>query len=221
MSGVEPTTTSYVPAYLADGTEIYRRSFAMIRAEADLSGLPEDAHGVAVRMIHACGMVDLPVTSAVAPARGAAARDALRAGAPILCDAAMVASGITRTRLPADNQVVCTLRDPRVPELAARLGNTRPPPPLEPVARPPGRRGGRDRQRADGAVPPAGDWSPAARRPGAVLGVPVGFVGAAESKAALARSPSASTWWCTAAAAASPWPSPPINALASARRSAR
>ncbi len=111
--------------YEKDGPAIYRQSFATIRAEADLAGLPADVSQVAVRMIHACGMVDLVRDLAFSPNAVADARAALRAGAPILCDVAMVASGVTRKRLPADNDVVCTLSDPSVPELAAKMGTTR------------------------------------------------------------------------------------------------
>src|SRR3954449_7300750 len=111
--------------YEKDGAEIYRRSFATIRAEAELDALPADVGRVAVRMIHACGMVDLVRDLAYSPGVAARAREALRAGAPILCDAQMVASGVTRKRLPKDNDVVCTLNDPRTPALAAQLGTTR------------------------------------------------------------------------------------------------
>lgn len=112
-------------SYLTDAAEIYRRSFATIRAEADLSGFPPDVAQVVVRMIHGCGQVDLVQDVAFTPGVVAAARTALRAGAPILCDATMVASGVTRKRLPADNEVLCLLGDPRVPELAQRMGTTR------------------------------------------------------------------------------------------------
>jgi precorrin-8X/cobalt-precorrin-8 methylmutase len=111
--------------YVRDGAEIYRRSFATIRAEADLSGLPDDVARAAVRMIHACGMTDLVDDLAWSPEVVRRARAALLDGAPILCDARMVASGITRARLPAANPVVCTLGEPGMPELAARLGTTR------------------------------------------------------------------------------------------------
>jgi precorrin-8X/cobalt-precorrin-8 methylmutase len=174
--------------YVRDGAEIYRRSFATIRAEADLSGLPDDVARVAVRMIHACGMVDLVGDIGWSAGVVSAARDALCAGAPILCDAAMVAAGVTRSRLPADNEVVCTLRDPAVPALAAGLGDTRSAAALELW-----------RDRLDGAVVAIGNAPTAlfhlldmidggAPRPAAVIGVPVGFIGAAESKAALAAS---------------------------------
>ncbi|MEW1923168.1 precorrin-8X methylmutase [Streptomyces sp. NPDC088360] len=176
--------------YEKDGPAIYRQSFATIRAEADLSGLPADVSQVAVRMIHACGMVDLVRDLAFTPRVVARAREALRAGAPILCDVAMVASGVTRKRLPADNDVVCTLSDPAVPGLAAELGTTRSAAALELW-----------RDRMEGAVIAVGNAPTAlfrllemieegAPRPAAVIGVPVGFVGAMESKDALAAHPS-------------------------------
>ncbi|SFL54556.1 precorrin-8X methylmutase [Geodermatophilus ruber] len=174
--------------YEKDGAAIYRRSFATIRAEADLSGLPEDVARVAVRMIHACGQVDLVDDLAFSPAVVARAREALDAGAPVLCDATMVAAGITRRRLPAGNDVVCTLADPRTPGLAAELGTTRTAAALELW-----------RDRLEGAVVAIGNAPTAlfhllemvaagAPRPAAVLGIPVGFVGAVESKDALAGS---------------------------------
>lgn len=174
--------------YVRDGAEIYRRSFATIRAEADLGSLPAELAPVAVRMIHACGMTDLVADLAYSPGVVSAARAALRAGAPILCDAEMVAAGVTRTRLPADNPVVCTLRDPRVPALAEQLGTTRSAAALELW-----------RDQLDGAVVAVGNAPTAlfrllemvdagAPRPAAVLGIPVGFIGAAESKQALAGS---------------------------------
>lgn len=176
--------------YEKDGPAIYRRSFATIRAETDLSGLPADVSQVAVRMIHACGMVDLVRDLAFTPDVVGRARAALRAGAPVLCDVSMVASGITRRRLPADNEVVCTLSDPAVPGLAAELGTTRSAAALELW-----------RDRLDGAVVAVGNAPTAlfrllemieegAPRPAAVIGVPVGFVGAVESKDALAAHPS-------------------------------
>ncbi|ATY97016.1 precorrin-8X methylmutase [Streptomyces cavourensis] len=176
--------------YEKDGPAIYRQSFATIRAEADLAGLPADVSQVAVRMIHACGMVDLVRDLAFSPNAVADARAALRAGAPILCDVAMVASGVTRKRLPADNDVVCTLSDPSVPELAAKLGTTRSAAALELW-----------RDRLEGSVVAVGNAPTAlfrllemieegAPRPAAVIGVPVGFVGAMESKEALAEHPS-------------------------------
>ena len=172
--------------YVRDGAEIYRRSFATIRAEADLAGLPPELVPVAVRMIHACGQVDLVDDLAYSPGVVAAARGALRAGAPILCDAAMVAAGVTAARLPAGNDVVCTLRDPRVPDLARQRGTTRSAAALELWG-----------ERLDGAVVAIGNAPTAlfhlldmidagAPRPAAVIGIPVGFIGAAESKEALA-----------------------------------
>ncbi|MEU5581703.1 MULTISPECIES: precorrin-8X methylmutase [Streptomyces] len=173
--------------YEKDGAAIYRESFATIRAEADLAGLPADVSQVAVRMIHACGMVDLVRDLAFSPRVVADARKALRDGAPILCDANMVASGVTRKRLPADNDVICTLTDPSVPGLAERLGTTRSAAAMELW-----------RDRLEGSVVAIGNAPTAlfrllemieegAPRPAAVLGIPVGFVGAAESKDALAE----------------------------------
>src|SRR5882724_3241057 len=112
-------------AYERDGAEIYRRSFAMIRAEADLRGVPADLEPVAVRMIHACGMTDLVTDLAWSAGVGRAGRAALVGGAPVLCDSAMVAAGVTRARLPSGNEVVCTLGEPGVRELAERVGTTR------------------------------------------------------------------------------------------------
>ncbi|MGY3681548.1 precorrin-8X/cobalt-precorrin-8 methylmutase [Streptomyces sp. TE33382] len=186
----EEESDSTVHQYEKDGPAIYRQSFATIRAEADLAGLPADVSQVAVRMIHACGMVDLVRDLAFSPDAVAHARTALRAGAPILCDVAMVASGVTRKRLPADNDVVCTLSDPAVPELAAKMGTTRSAAALELW-----------RDRMEGAVVAVGNAPTAlfrllemieegAPRPAAVIGVPVGFIGAAESKEALAAHPS-------------------------------
>lgn len=174
--------------YITDGAEIYRRSFATIRAEADLARFPDDVSRVVVRMIHACGMVDLAPDVAYSPDVVAKARAALNAGAPIFCDAQMVASGITRPRLPMDNGVVCTLSDPRVPELAARIGNTRSAAAIDLWL-----------DRLDGAVVAIGNApttlfrlldliADGAPRPAAVIGVPVGFIGAGESKQALAAS---------------------------------
>ena len=174
--------------YEKDGAEIYRRSFATIRAETDLAGLPEDVARVAVRMVHACGQVDLVEDLAFSPDVVVRAREALDAGAPVLCDAEMVASGVTRRRLPKDNEVVCTLNDPRTPGLAADLGTTRTAAALELW-----------RDRLDGAVVAIGNAPTAlfhllemvaagAPRPAAVLGIPVGFIGAVESKDALAAS---------------------------------
>ena len=174
--------------YVRDGAEIYRRSFATIRAEADLSRFGPGEARVAVRMIHACGMVDLAADIGFSPDAYAAGRKALLGGAPILCDAQMVASGVTRSRLPAGNDVVCTLRDPAVPALAAELGTTRSAAALDLW-----------RDRLGGAVVAIGNAPTAlfhlldmlaagAPRPALIIGVPVGFIGAAESKDALAAS---------------------------------
>jgi precorrin-8X/cobalt-precorrin-8 methylmutase len=173
--------------YVRDGAEIYRRSFATIRAEADLDRFPADLAQVVVRMIHSCGMTDLPRDVACSAGLVGQARAALRDGAPILCDAQMVAAGITRARLPADNEVICTLRDPAVAELATRLGTTRSAAAVDLW-----------RERLDGAVVAIGNAPTALFRlleitaggpcPAAVIGIPVGFVGAAESKQALAAS---------------------------------
>ncbi|AUG81137.1 precorrin-8X methylmutase [Kitasatospora sp. MMS16-BH015] len=172
--------------YEKDGAAIYRQSFATIRAEADLAGLPEDVARVAVRMIHACGMTDLVRDIAFSAKAVADARAALLAGAPILCDVSMVASGVTRKRLPADNEVVCTLSDPSVPALAKEMGNTRSAAAMELWL-----------PKLEGAVVAVGNAptslfrllemvAAGAPRPAAVIGVPVGFIGAAESKEALA-----------------------------------
>ncbi|GHH63581.1 precorrin-8X methylmutase [Kitasatospora indigofera] len=176
--------------YEKDGAAIYRESFATIRAEADLAGLPADVSQVAVRMIHACGMTDLVEDLLWSPGVVADARRALRAGAPVLCDVSMVASGVTRKRLPADNEVICTLSDPSVPELAKKMGNTRSAAAMELWL-----------PRLEGAVVAVGNAPTSlfrllelieagAPRPAAVIGVPVGFIGAAESKQALAEHPS-------------------------------
>lgn len=175
--------------YIRDGAAIYRQSFATIRAEADLSAIPDDLKPVAVRVIHACGMVDAAKDLMFSPDVGTAARAALRGGAAILCDSEMVAHGITRARLPADNPVVCTLRDPAVPELAKQVENTRSAAALELWV-----------PRLAGSVVAIGNAPTAlfkllemirdgAPKPAAVLGFPVGFVGAAESKDALAEAP--------------------------------
>ena len=173
--------------YIRDGAEIYRRSFAIIRAEADLAGFSGLSERVVVRMIHACGMTDLPREIEMSPGFAEAGTAALRGGAPVLCDSNMVANGITRARLPADNAVVCTLQDPRVPALAQKLGTTRTAAAMELW-----------RERLAGALVVVGNAPTAlfrllemldegAPRPAAIIGIPVGFIGAAESKQALAR----------------------------------
>lgn len=172
--------------YETDGAAIYRQSFAMIRAEADLARFDPDEEPLAVRMIHAAGMVGLEAHLRFSPGFVPAARSALEAGAPILCDARMVSEGITRHRLPAGNAVLCTLHDPAVPGLAHAMGNTRSAAALE-LWRP----------HLAGAVVAIGNaptalfhllnmlQDPACPRPAAIIGCPVGFVGAAESKEAL------------------------------------
>lgn len=174
-------------AYVDDGAAIYVDSFATIRREADLGTVPADAEKLAVRMIHGSGQVDLAADLVVHPHMVAASREALAAGAPILCDATMVATGVTRSRLPKDNDVLCYLNDPRVPGLASAWGTTRTAAAVslwEPVL--------------EGAVVAIGNAPTAlfhllemildgAPHPAAVVGCPVGFIGAAEAKQALAR----------------------------------
>jgi precorrin-8X/cobalt-precorrin-8 methylmutase len=171
--------------YIKDGAEIYRRSFATIRAEANLAAFSAAEEKVAVRIIHACGMVEVSSDIVFTPGAVAAARLALRAGAPVLCDAKMVANGVTRARLPMKNEVLCLLDDPRVPELAKEMGNTRSVAGLALL-----------RERLGGAVVAIGNAPTAlfhlldmldagAPRPAAIIGMPVGFIGAAESKEAL------------------------------------
>ncbi len=172
--------------YQRDAHAIYASSFAIIRAEADLARIPPDLEKLAVRLAHACGMPDVIDDLRFSPGAGAAGRAALAAGAPVLCDCRMVEVGITRARLPAGNQVVCTLGDASVPELARRLGTTRSAAAVDlwqPLL--------------GGAVVAIGNAPTAlfrllelldagAAKPALIIGVPVGFVGAAESKAALA-----------------------------------
>lgn len=184
-SSLRPPSRRY--EYVTDGLEIYRRSFGMIRDEADLTGLPERLHGAAVRIIHAAG--DVAITSEIAahPEVAEAARDALHAGAPVLTDSNMLASGVTRRRLPADNEVLCTLRDERVPGLAAAWGTTRAAAAVSLWE-----------EHLEGSVVAVGNAPTAlfhllemlhegAPRPAAIIGMPVGFVGSAESKVALAE----------------------------------
>jgi precorrin-8X/cobalt-precorrin-8 methylmutase len=173
-------------AFETDGSAIYRQSFATIRAEADLARFSPDEEPVVVRMIHAAGMVGLEAHVRFTPGMTAAARAALRSGAPILCDARMVSEGITRSRLPANNRVVCTLDDPKVAALAQSMHTTRSAAALE-LWRP----------HLDRAIVAIGNAPTAlfhllnmlededCPQPAAIIGCPVGFVGAAESKAAL------------------------------------
>jgi precorrin-8X/cobalt-precorrin-8 methylmutase len=172
--------------YIRDGQAIYRASFATIRAEANLAAIPADLDKLAVRVIHACGMTDVIDDLVFSPGAGTAGRAALGRGAPILCDARMVAEGITRARLPANNRVICTLNDASVPERARALGNTRSAAALE-LWQPD----------LEGSVVVIGNAPTAlfhlldmldagAPKPALILGFPVGFIGAAESKALLA-----------------------------------
>ncbi|KQV34979.1 MULTISPECIES: precorrin-8X methylmutase [unclassified Rhizobium] len=173
--------------YIRDGNAIYERSFAIIRSEADLSRFSEDEADLAVRMVHACGLVDAARHFEFSEGFVDAARDALKAGAPIFCDAFMVAQGVTRARLPADNEVICTLREPEVPEIARDIGNTRSAAAMKLWL-----------PKLAGSVVAIGNAPTAlfyllellrdgAPKPAAIIGMPVGFVGAAESKDALAE----------------------------------
>ncbi|MFW2588094.1 precorrin-8X methylmutase [Sagittula sp. SSi028] len=173
-------------SYETDGAAIYKQSFATIRSEADLARFSADEEPIAVRMIHAAGMVGLEQHIRFSPDFASAARKALQAGAPILCDARMVSEGVTRKRLPANNEVICTLHAEGIHDLAARMSNTRSAAALE-LWRP----------HLDGAVVAIGNaptalfhllnmlQDPDCPRPAAIIGCPVGFVGAVESKDAL------------------------------------
>jgi precorrin-8X/cobalt-precorrin-8 methylmutase len=172
--------------YIRDGDEIYRQSFAIIRSEADLSSLAPDLATVAVRLIHACGAIDIVSDLEASANAVSTGRKVLAAGAKILCDSQMVANGITRSRLPADNSIICTLKAPQVPKIAREIGNTRSAAALELW-----------REHLAGAVVAIGNAPTAlfhllemldagAPKPAVILGFPVGFVGAAESKAILA-----------------------------------
>jgi len=171
--------------YCEDGAQIYRESFAIIRAESDLSQLPPDAEKVAVRMVHACGQSDLTADLSIHPDLVRAARTALRAGAPVFTDSTMVAAGVTRARLPAGNEVICHLRDPEVTALAKAWSTTRSAAAVSLWG-----------AKVDGAVVAIGNAPTAlfhllewicvgGPKPAAIVGVPVGFVGSAESKQAL------------------------------------
>jgi precorrin-8X/cobalt-precorrin-8 methylmutase len=173
--------------YIRDGQEIYRRSFSIIRAEADLSRIPADLEKLAVRVAHASGMVDVIGDLAFSDGAGASGRAALADGAPVIADCRMVAEGVTRARLPRNNQVICTLNDPGVPDLAKKLGNTRSAAAME-LWRP----------HLAGSVVAIGNaptvlfrllemLDEGAPKPALIIGFPVGFVGAAESKEALAE----------------------------------
>jgi precorrin isomerase len=173
--------------YIRDGNEIYRKSFATIRSEANLAILPQDLEVVAVRLIHSCGMTDIVNDLAYSEGVVKIGREALKNGANILCDAQMVANGVTRKRLPANNAVICTLNEPEVPDLAQQIGNTRSAAAMELW-----------RSHIAGSIVAIGNAPTALFRllelldagfpkPAVILGFPVGFVGAIESKAALAE----------------------------------
>ena len=173
--------------YIRDGAEIYAKSFAIIRAESDIARFSKAEERVVVRIIHACGMTEIARDIVMSPGFADNARWALVGGAPVLCDSKMVANGITRARLPAANEVVCTLDEPKVPEIARRIGNTRSAAAMDLWG-----------ERMAGALVAIGNAPTAlfhlfelldagARPPAAVIGLPVGFVGAAESKQALAN----------------------------------
>lgn len=172
--------------YVREGAEIYRRSFAIIRAESNLARFSAAEEPVVVRMVHACGLVELADDVEMSPDFADAARQALQKGAPILCDSKMVANGITKARLPTANEIICTLDDPRVPDLAAKIGNTRSAAAMDLWA-----------DKLAGSIVAIGNAPTAlfhllemldagAPQPAAVIGLPVGFVGAAESKDVLA-----------------------------------
>ena len=205
-------------AYETDGAKIYLASFAMIRAEADLSHFTPEEEGVVVRMIHAAGMVGLERFIKFTKDMAIKARAALEAGAPVLCDARMVSEGITRARLPADNAVICTLHDAAVAGLASSMQTTRSAAAVElwrPVL--------------GGAVVAIGNAptalfhllnmleDPACPRPAAIIGCPVGFVGAAESKAALMAAPPAPALIVEGRLGGSAITVAAVNALASRR----
>ncbi len=203
--------------YIRDGAEIYRHSFAIIRAEADLARFGGEEERVAVRMIHACGMVEITPDIAFASGAVQAGIAALQAGAPILCDSQMVANGITRSRLPRDNPVVCTLHDPATPALAAALGTTRTAAAMELW-----------RDRLGGAVVAIGNAPTAlfrllelldagAEPPACIIGMPVGFVGAAESKQALMAAPGAPYLTIRGRKGGSAMTAAAVNAIASAQ----
>ena len=203
--------------YVRDGAEIYRRSFAIIRREANLRRFSPEEERVAVRIIHACGMVEIADEIVFSPGAAHAGSAALAAGAPILCDAHMVADGVTRTRLPCDNPVICTLRDPRVSSLSAAMGTTRTAAAMELW-----------RDHLGGAVVAIGNAPTAlfrlfemidagAPKPALVVGIPVGFVGAAESKAALIARPDLASIVVRGRRGGSAMTAGAVNALASAR----
>lgn len=217
-----PSNASDGPAtresYVKDGAAIYERSFRIIRAEADLARFRDPVEErVVVRVIHACGMVEVAADVAFAPGAAAAAEAALKAGAPILCDAEMVARGVTRSRLPADNAVICTLNDPRVPELAKVMGTTRSAAAMELW-----------REHLAGSIVAIGNaptslfrllemFDEGAPLPAAIVGMPVGFVGAAESKEALIEDGRAPWIVVRGRKGGSAMTAAAVNALASAK----
>jgi precorrin-8X/cobalt-precorrin-8 methylmutase len=203
--------------YIRDGAEIYRRSFAIIRSEADLARFTPEEERVAVRIIHACGIVEAAADIAFSPGAVLTGIAALEAGAPILCDAKMVSNGVTRNRLPRDNEVVCALDGPSVPALAARLQTTRTAAAMELW-----------RHKLGGAVVAIGNAPTAlfrllelldegAPKPACIIGMPVGFVGAAESKAALMADGRVPYLAIRGRKGGSAMTAATINALASAR----
>jgi precorrin-8X/cobalt-precorrin-8 methylmutase len=204
--------------YIRDAAEIYRQSFATIRAEADLARFPDDVAQVVVRLIHTCGQVDVTEHVAYTDDVVARTRAALDAGAPVLCDSSMVASGITRSRLPADNQVVSLVADPRAADLAGRLGSTRSAAGVDLWA-----------DRLGGAVLAIGNAPTAlfrllellddgAQTPAAVLGGPVGFVGSAQSKQELIDRPRGMSYLVvTGRRGGSAMAAAAVNAIASER----
>ena len=203
--------------YIRDGAAIYRRSFEIIRAESDLARFTPEEERVAVRIIHACGMVEASSDIVFSPGAALAGIAALERGAPVLCDANMVAHGVTRARLPRDNQVICTLGDAQVPELAARLGTTRTAAAMEFW-----------RDHLGGSVVAIGNAPTALYRllelldegvapPACVIGMPVGFVGAAESKAALLADGRVPCMIMRGRKGGSAMAAAAVNALASAR----
>ena len=203
--------------YIRDGAEIYRRSFAIIRREADLARFTTEEERVAVRIIHACGMVEAVADIVFSAGAVLAGIAALEAGAPILCDSKMVSNGVTRTRLPRDNEVICTLDAPSVPALAASLGTTRTAAAMELW-----------RDRLGGAVVAIGNAPTALFRllelldegvppPSCIIGMPVGFVGAAELKEALISDGRVPSLCVRGRKGGSAMTAATINALASTR----
>jgi precorrin-8X/cobalt-precorrin-8 methylmutase len=185
---VNPIDSNYQASYLKDGKEIYRQSFATIRAEARLEHLPLDLEKLAVRLIHACGMTDIVTDLDWSENSATLGREALNRGAKILCDTQMVAYGVTPNRLPQSNQVICTLNQPEIAEIAAKIANTRSAAAVELWA-----------SHLEGSVVAIGNAPTALFHllelidrgfapPALVLGFPVGFVGAIESKVALSKS---------------------------------